>query len=251
MSSSTHSETLIRKAASDAGFDLDVNDADDWFGFAVSGAPIRAWVRDRHPGLYVAVSSSNVLKELDRWPREDRNLPAGAVGGILCNSYEDLLAALTRARILDATLPDRLHERWKQRLASVSTTETEAVVRQRIGQDLFREGLMDYWEGRCAVTELDVPELLRASHAKPWRDASDQERLDVHNGLLLAVHLDALFDKGYLTFDDSGNGVVSQLLPVRALDQLGLPGTGIRLRKLSAGNLPYLKYHRDKVFRAR
>lgn len=58
---------------------------------------------------------------------------------------------------------------------------------QRVGQDIFRQGLMECWESRCAITGLAIPELLRASHIKPWADcATDAERLDVYNGLLLA-----------------------------------------------------------------
>jgi len=60
--------------------------------------------------------------------------------------------------------------------------------------------LLDLWEGRCAVTGLAVPELLRASHIKPWADCeTDAERLDVYNGFLLAPHLDAAFDLGFIT----------------------------------------------------
>jgi putative restriction endonuclease len=62
---------------------------------------------------------------------------------------------------------------------------------------VFRRSLIEYWGGRCAVTGLDVVEVLR----KPWADCeSDAERLDVFNQLLLASHLDALSDKGFLKF---------------------------------------------------
>ena len=66
-------------------------------------------------------------------------------------------------------------------------TEALRLVVQRIGQDLFRAAVVDYWQGRCGVTGLDVVPLLRASHIKPWsKCATDEERLDVFNGLLLA-----------------------------------------------------------------
>jgi hypothetical protein len=90
------------------------------------------------------------------------------------------------------------------------STEAERLVVQRAGQGVFRGGLLEYWDGRCAVTGLAVPELLRASHIKPWADcASDAERLDVFNGLLLAPHLDAAFDCGFITVADDGAVVVS------------------------------------------
>jgi hypothetical protein len=245
----SHSDTLIRKAASDAGFDIETGLVEGWLGFAVSGAPIKAWVRGMDRCLYLSLSSPAVLNEMPGRAADGGPSTQSPAGAISCATFEELLAALTRARVLDATLPDRLHSRWKERLAQVSATETEAVVRQRIGQDLFREGLMDYWEGRCAVTRLDVPELLRASHAKPWKDATDEERLDVHNGLLLAVHLDALFDKGLLAFDELGNGLLSRRLSPETLRLLGLQGKAFRLARCVEGHLPYLRYHRENIFR--
>ncbi len=105
-------------------------------------------------------------------------------------------------------------------------TEVERLVRQRIGQGIFRQSLMDYWDGRCAVTGIDQPELLRASHMKPWTDcANDAERLDVFNGLLLTADWDAAFDKGLVTFDDNGLAQFASALGV---------GARARLRDLSS-----------------
>ena len=50
---------------------------------------------------------------------------------------------------------------------------------------------------------MDEPWHLNARHIKPWRDASDAERLDGANGLLLAPHIDHLFDEGCITFSSS------------------------------------------------
>jgi putative restriction endonuclease len=78
-------------------------------------------------------------------------------------------------------------------------------LQQRVGQEVFRGALMDYWGGRSAVTGCAEPLLLRASHIKPWAQCeTDAERLDVYNGLLLAAHLDAAFDAGLIDFDDAG-----------------------------------------------
>ena len=76
------------------------------------------------------------------------------------------------------------------------TTEAERLVIQRIGQDIFRDALMDYWGGRCPLTGITEPALLRASHIVPWADCDDAQRLDVHNGLLLSALWDAAFDRG-------------------------------------------------------
>lgn len=119
----------------------------------------------------------------------------------------------------------------------------------RVGQDIFRRGLLEYWEGRCAITDLAVPELLRASHIKPWADcATDAERLDVWNGLLLAPDLDAAFDGGFITIADDGAVVVSAALDVEARQTLGLDSP-LRVRALHEGHRAYLPWHRERVFR--
>jgi hypothetical protein len=72
---------------------------------------------------------------------------------------------------------------------------------ERIGQDLFRDALTDYWSGRCPLTGITDPALLRASHIVPWAECCDAQRLDVHNGLLLSALWDAAFE---ISFADDG-----------------------------------------------
>lgn len=83
---------------------------------------------------------------------------------------------------------NRITERMQQTLA-------------RIGQGEYREQMKKLWNESCAVTGCNIQEILIASHAKPWKICSDAERVDPHNGLLLSANLDALFDKGLITFD--------------------------------------------------
>ena len=129
------------------------------------------------------------------------------------------------------------------------TTEAERLVVQRVGQDLFRQALLDYWQGRCCVTGLAFPALLRASHIKPWASCStDEERLDVFNGLLLAPQLDALFDGGWITFSDAGTIKISTELPAQAWAPFGL-SRDLSLHGLTTYHAPYLAFHREQVFR--
>lgn len=74
---------------------------------------------------------------------------------------------------------------------------------------------------RAAVTGCDV-EILRASYVKPWKNSNNDEWLDSQNGLLLGAHLDALFDAGLISFDDSGAMLVSKLMSNGAKSELGL-----------------------------
>mgnify|MGYP005758311803 CR=1 FL=1 len=131
-----------------------------------------------------------------------------------------------------------------------SSTEAVREVVQRVGQDIFRRSLIEYWGGRCAVTGLDVVEVLRASHIKPWADCeNDAERLDVFNGLLLAPHLDALFDRGLVTFSDEGQLLRSPQLSDRQWGLLGMGEVEAWAESLADGHREYLRWHRSRVFR--
>lgn len=104
---------------------------------------------------------------------------------------------------------------------------------------------MEYWGGACAVTGIAVPELLRASHAKPWAEcATDAERLNVFNGFLLCAHLDALFDRHLMAFDDEGRAFFAPQIDEKTRAQLGLLPV-IRLRRLREEHKPFLKIHRE------
>ena len=101
-----------------------------------------------------------------------------------------------------------------------------------------------------SVTGLTLAEVLRASHIKPWAECeTDEERLDVFNGLLLAPHLDALFDKGLITFSDDGRMIYSRQLEYEHRQRLGLDDRLLRNVPLSDRHLKYLAWHRSKVFR--
>ncbi len=126
-------------------------------------------------------------------------------------------------------------------------TEVEAVVKQRRHQEEYRSKLENYWDNACAVTGVRIPEILRASHAKPWKDSSDTEKLDVFNGFLLCANLDALFDKGLITFDDEGKIIISPKLTDNQISSLSLQN--MHLRKIDPRHLPYLAYHRENIFK--
>jgi hypothetical protein len=101
------------------------------------------------------------------------------------------------------------------------------------------------WDEACAVTKCSVRDLLRASHIKPWRVSSHQERLDPQNGILLSANIDILFDKGFLSFDDNGHMLVSARLSASDQRRLGLPKNLIR--KPDPGECAYLKHHRKAL----
>ena len=176
--------------------------------------------------------------------------PTGAVGALSVSDVATLHRLLRRAFQLSRTLPDALLRVFQNETANLPrTTEAERLPVQRVGQNIFRCGLFEYWDGRCAITGLAVPQLLRASHIKPWADCStDAERLDVFNGLLLAAHLDAAFDAGFITIAKDDTVLLSSLLPVRARSVLGLDEL-LKVRGLNHAHERYLPSHRANIFR--
>ena len=133
------------------------------------------------------------------------------------------------------------------RTLTLPATEKSALVQSRIGQGLFRDNLLIYWEKRCAVTGLDLPKLLCASHIKPWRDSNNVERLDFYNGLLLGPAYDAAFDKGFITFGKNGEIQVFAELSDVQLNGLGID-KGATLRKIEDQHRVYLDYHNENIF---
>lgn len=131
---------------------------------------------------------------------------------------------------------------------AIPETTRRAVVQARRGQGLFKLRVMEI-ERRCRLTGVDRVEHLRASHCKPWRDATNNERLDGENGLLLTPDADHLFDRGFLTFEDSGKVLVSPVAHVESLRAMGLdPAQFGNVGSFSSGQRSYLAFHRENVF---
>jgi len=121
-------------------------------------------------------------------------------------------------------------------------TVRKAIADARIGQGKFRKDLIRYWES-CPITNLRNKDLLVASHIQPWAISSDRERLDPFNGLLLAVHIDRLFDKGLISFDDSGKIIISDLLSSQDARTLGI-NSKLTI-PITREHMEYLKKHRE------
>jgi hypothetical protein len=183
-------------------------------------------------------------------------IPVPPDGTFQVASDAGLRPLLRRAAELARSLPNQAAETFAEEVAKLeaqppTTTEALRLVKQRVGQDLYRKALLEYWGGACAVTGLDLPAALRASHAKPWADcATDEERLDAFNGFLLASHLDALFDAGLMTFEDTGEVRFSSRVTPDHLEALGITAAAtLKLRWIRPSHLPYLAWHRAEIFK--
>lgn len=247
-------QTRVAKAAADAGFDLTPEQQGGWTIFRSTAFPAWVGVAVQQPGIYRLGLSDAVLGqrlgvEFGFASSSEPGPWAMRFDGV--EGYVRLHGILLRA----AAISRALHQEGLREFVAMTRNppnSTEAVreVVQRVGQDIFRRTLIDYWGGRCAVTGLDVVEVLRASHIKPWADCeNDAERLDVFNGLLLAPHLDALFDRGLVTFSDEGQLLRSPQLSDRQWALLGIGGVEARADSLADGHRKYLAWHRAEVFR--
>jgi hypothetical protein len=126
--------------------------------------------------------------------------------------------------------------------SDADATTKRRLINARLGQGGFREELLELWDRKCALTQVNIEPVLRASHIKAWRYSEDHERLDSTNGLLLAASVDALFDRHLISFDDRGEMLVCSTLERATLQRIGLrPGSWV---KLSKGNRFYLQWHR-------
>jgi putative restriction endonuclease len=131
--------------------------------------------------------------------------------------------------------------------ALVTDTVRQAVVQARRGQGLFKERVMRI-ERACRITGVVREEHLRASHCKPWRDATNDERLDGENGLLLTPNADHLFDRGFIGFEDNGNVLISPVAHAESLARMGLdPRRAHNVGQFAVGQRRYLEFHRENV----
>ncbi len=132
--------------------------------------------------------------------------------------------------------------------ASAKETEREALIKARVGQGNFRTDVIALW-GSCAVTGCSLSKILVASHLVPWAAcATNQERLDPFNGLLLTPNMDKLVDRCLIAFNDDGSILLSEDLAAEELAILGVSEKS-KLRFVRPAMLPYLQRHRD-LFRA-
>lgn len=131
----------------------------------------------------------------------------------------------------------------RQKLTEIEVTERESFVKQRRGQEKLREFLMINEGSACVVTGITVPEVLRASHIAAWKD-DPVNRLVPENALLLAAHLDALFDKHLISFDpDDGHMLISD--KISPIDRTAL-GLSPELKiPVSEKRSEFLRIHRE------
>lgn len=129
----------------------------------------------------------------------------------------------------------------------ITSTEKTQLIKARLGQGKFKMNVSKI-EGKCRITGISNIKFLIASHIKPWSDSDNNERLDGHNGFLLAPHIDSLFDNGYISFDNNGHLLISAKLDIEIINQYGL-NIELNVGRFTTKQMEYLEYHRNNVFK--
>lgn len=152
---------------------------------------------------------------------------------------DDQSSRITPRRRLDSSLIDYVKRN------DISKTESNLLVKARVGQSMFRNVLLERDYG-CRLCHLSHEHFLIASHIKPWSESDNKERLDPNNGFLLCVAHDALFDKGYISFDDNGKILLSSYVDEKL--QKAFNVNSQMVIKLSGSQKKYIAFHRDHRF---
>lgn len=128
----------------------------------------------------------------------------------------------------------------------IAEMESEVKLMIRKGRKKFRENLLALWENKCALCDIELPDLLLASPSKPWKDSTHQERIDPYNGVLLCCNHDALYSKGYIAFDGGGRLHISSSIPEEDYIIYNINPK----KKISRyeENKPYFKWHKKNIF---
>lgn len=166
------------------------------------------------------------------------------------NTYAEIVERVpvdevAQQKTAESTLTEDLRAINRQK---IDTTTKEALVNARVGQGLFRSRVLTMWENCCAVTGSKTKDAIRASHIKPWRNSSNEERLDPNNGLPLIGSLDALFDAGLISFDVGGTMLVSPRLSRTERSIFSVDDRRL-LKSPTNATADFLAYHRDNILR--
>ncbi|MBT2729212.1 HNH endonuclease [Bacillus sp. ISL-75] len=200
-------------------------------------------LKDKHKGIFKDYSINEAIGILEQQKKEfslviqsiQRYQQGSVVKEIETGSTDAALGELETFVLTNAVNKE------------ITETEKEQIYKSRIGQSAFKKALLAV-EKRCRLCGVSDERFLIASHIKPWSQSNHQERLDVNNGLLLCPNHDALFDKGFISFNDNGEMLISNSLDEPTRLFLNINNTMKVV--FNDGQLKYMKWHRDNLFQA-
>lgn len=212
-------------------------------------AEIRPLLPSRYSPLHAETGKGLQSVYLAALPRE-----LGETLARLLNRGLSQLAVADARAALASSFEERERTIWEAHVegelehAVPDSTTRDALIKARRGQGLFRKNVAAV-ERACRVTRVQNPAYLIASHIKPWRHGTNEERLDAHNGLMLAPQVDFLFDRGFISFGE-GRVLISPVSDERTLLKLGIdPERPPEVGGFDRRQESFLEFHRREVFR--
>ncbi|WEG18939.1 HNH endonuclease [Alkalihalophilus pseudofirmus] len=210
-------------------------------GYQAMGILHYIGLRDKHKGIFENFDIDDAIKlleqqdsdftllihSLQRYHQQDN----GYLNTIVREVTDELLKL--ESIVLDEQL-------------QIEVTEKEQLIKSRIGQSTFKKALL-LTEKKCKLCGMSDERFLIASHIKPWRHSSHQERLDVNNGLLLCPNHDALFDRGDISFDQTGDILISDSLDDSTRIFLNI-NENMKIR-INKSQLDYMIWHRNNLYK--
>ena len=234
-----HLNVMIEEGAYENGYRIAKGQAAGWKFFQSSTAPSEIAIGGKSESgpFYLSIAHQGVAKDVKFSTAEP--CAKGHEAAYVFMDRDALFSAISEVYRKSRSLPTKPYEDFVDQTMHLGNTETDRQIKIRIGQSIFRDKLMEYWNGRCPMTGISDPDLLIASHVISWSKCeSDEERLNVYNGILLSALWDAAFDKGLISFDDNGEVLTSPKLTQRAAEELSIG---------NAPPLPITDEHRGRL----
>ncbi len=157
------------------------------------------------------------------------------------------LEAETSSSLFDdeaAQVVEEAHAKGVEGRTDIGSTMKEQLVASRRGQGVFKKNVR-LNEKKCRVTGVTDERVLIASHIKPWSESNDFEKLHGCNGLLLSPHVDKLFDKGFISFSDQGELLLSPKMGPSVLAAWGI-AFPLNVGPFLPEQCAFLAHHRNK-----
>lgn len=203
------------------------------------------------------------------------NMKIGNFGSFDDSLKEKGIVGLANASKLDKQIWDEFNGRWdelafeserliaelqgKDKIADSDVEipegkERTATIKQRVNQDFFRKSILSSYSETCCITGINNSKLLIASHIKPWKNSSANEKTNPRNGLCLNALHDKAFDKGFITITpDFIIHISNELKDIYGGDIIQMyfknyENKGIILPDKFTPNPDFLQYHNDVVF---
>lgn len=162
-----------------------------------------------------------------------------------------------RARLQNTTVEQIIEINDVEDINNIPTGEyREQVMKARVGQYFFRTSVLAAYKNKCCVTGIALPNILIASHIKPWRDSDEKtERTNPSNGLCLNALHDKAFDKGLITLNKDYKIIHSKQLIEAEMDEesrewfKSYEGKQIILPDRFYPGKQFIEYHNDMVFK--